>query len=358
MSEQEWLTVSAATVEEAELIGLARLGALREEVEIEVLDEGKKGFLGLGGRAAKIRMRRVVPLVSSAVPAMGRVDVTAASEEAAPVSPEAQPALAAPEPVVVETAVTAPEPTPVSPVSAAETTQERRPGMQATGRQEKSAGTQAAGRAPKPTSGEPKARREKKAGRPKASRKPQDAVRKAPQGDETAAQGELGVAVATAQPTTVEGAPETAAFILEEAKKLLAGFKVQLSLRPDRDEPGVVVLDIRGRDARSLVGRDAHVMESVQHLLRLLVQRRMPGAPEVVVDADGYWERHDRKLRLLAQRTAEQVVQTGRPVRMRPMPARDRRVIHVTLRNDPRVSTESQGSGAQRAVVVMPRREG
>jgi len=346
MNEHEWLTVSAATLEEAELIGLARLGALREEVEIEVLDEGKKGFLGLGGRAAKIRIRRVVPLMSSAAPATGRAEAPA-PEEAQPDLAEAQPIAARPEPAVVEAAAAgAPEPTPPSQVPAGGTMPEKRAGRQAAVHQEK------------PASAGTKPRREKRAEGAKPSRKPQGALKQAPQGGDMAAQGELGAAEATAQPTTLEVAPETAAFILEEAKKLLAGFKVQVMLRPDRDEPGVLVLDIRGRDARSLVGRDAHVMESVQHLLRLLVQRRMPGAPEVVVDADGYWERHDRKLRLLAQRTAEQVAQSGRPVRMRPMPARDRRVIHVTLRNDPRVSTESQGTGAQRAVVVMPRREG
>ncbi len=326
MTENDWLTISAASMEEAELIGLARLGALREEVEIEVLDEGRKGFLGLGGRAAKIRIRRVAFLPVRPASA-GQVDVSP-SPVASPPEPQAPAPLPvmepAPEPqspasisADVEPAPIAPEPAqPVKPVDVSQ-------------RQAKKAAAESAARP-------------KKAAAPRPPQAARAAEAQAPEPP-----------AAPATPVS----PELSAVILEEAGKLLAGFKVQLTLTPDRDEAGVLVLDIRGRDARSLVGRDAHVMEAVQHLLRLLVQRRLPNAPEIVVDADGYWERHDRKLRLLAQRTADQVAQTGRPLRLRPMSARDRRVIHVTLRNDPRVSTESQGSGAQRAVVVTPRRE-
>ncbi len=298
MDEQNWLTISAATLEEAELIGLARLGALREEVEVEVIDEGKKGFLGLGGRPAEIRIRRLVPMMSSASASSGQAGLTPSSVAAA-------------------------APSAVAPSSAP-------------------AGDET------PSAAKPAARRET----PSAG---EGVAETSPAPDLTAALSVLGAPEGEELATAVDSVAAES-FILEEAKQLLAGFRVHVSLGPAADGSGALVLSIRGRDARSLVGRDAHVMEAVQHLLRLLLQRRMPGgAPEVIVDADGYWERHDRKLRQLAQRTADEVARTGRAVRMRPMPARDRRVIHITLRNDPRVSTESQGAGAQRAVVVSPR---
>lgn len=431
MDEHDWLTISAASLEEAELIGIARLGALREEVEIQVLDEGKKGFLGLGSRPAVIRIRRLVPLMSSAAVSSGQGTLTPKAEKPASPSgtadtapatarhhegkPSAPDAAAAPhraEKPAPQGAEAAPrrEQKPATPGADAAPRHAEKPtaqGAEATSRREDKPAAQEGETAPRrgekaapPKTEAAQPRREKAASQP-AGAAPRRAEKSAGSVAEAASQREEKSAVSGAEREAVaapgkgeaakssrrrrkksareaaarhdvaeallagagpEGAPTIAhaptseldLIILEEAQKLLAGFKVQMSLSAAEGEPGTRVLSLRGRDARSLVGRDAHVMEAVQHLLRLLVERRVPDAPDVVVDADGYWERHDRKLRELARRVADEVARTGRPVRLRPMPARDRRVIHVTLREDARVSTESHGSGAQRAVVISP----
>ncbi len=399
MEGEEWQTISAPTLEEAELIGLARLGALREEVEIQVIDEGKKGFLGLGSRPAEIRIRLRVPrmgraaatkarpeLQASAPSAEGAVSsasrpegempsakATQRSEAKAPAVEAAQrsEAKAPAAEAVQRSGAKAPAAEAVQrseakapAAEAAQRSEAKAPAAEAVQRSEaKAPAAEAAPREEKRAAASAKPRREPAPAGETEKKSRRERRRGAEEAETPAAQNETAARLVQSagpegeMPTTTGAASAAEVIILEEAHKLLAGFKVQMTLKPAEDESGTLVLRIHGRDARALVGRDAHVMESVQHLLRLLVQRRAPEAPEVVVDADGYWERHDRKLRELAKRTADEVAKTGRPVRLRPMPARDRRVIHVALRLDPRVTTESQGSGKQRAVVVSPVRE-
>lgn len=389
MENHDWLTISAASLEEAELIGIARLGALREEVEIQVVDEGKKGFLGLGSRPAVIRIRRLVPLMSSGSVSSGQGALPPTPERAgAPSAPTRAATEAAPRREEksarqdTDTALRREPKEARQDADAASLREEKgaRQDAEAAPHREEDAAPQRAEAAPpheeKPaqTGVKPSSHRKaqpvpaaeaaprgketptaEKGDKPQSARRRKKKVARETKPRRDVAEALLAGAAPDAAPVIASApASELDLIILEEAQKLLAGFKVQMSLSAEEDEPGTRVLSLRGRDARSLVGRDAHVMEAVQHLLRLLVERRMPDAPDVVVDADGYWERHDRKLRELARRVADEVARTGRPVRLRPMPARDRRVIHVTLREDARVSTESHGSGAQRAVVISP----
>jgi spoIIIJ-associated protein len=76
-----------------------------------------------------------------------------------------------------------------------------------------------------------------------------------------------------------------------------------------------------------------------------------------VVDVDGYKARREESLRSLAERLAEQAVRTNRRVVLEPMPPHERRIVHLTLRNHPKVTTVSIGEGDRRKVTIIPRNQ-
>jgi spoIIIJ-associated protein len=75
----------------------------------------------------------------------------------------------------------------------------------------------------------------------------------------------------------------------------------------------------------------------------------------VIVDVEGFRRRREQQLRRMARRAAEQAVDRGRTVTLEPMPANERRIIHIELRSHPGVVTESVGIGRQRKVTVIPK---
>jgi spoIIIJ-associated protein len=117
-----------------------------------------------------------------------------------------------------------------------------------------------------------------------------------------------------------------------------------------------LILDVRGEEAESLIGRRGETLAAFQHIVRLVVGRRVGGRFNLVIDVNGYKRQRERSLRRLAQRMAEKAVRTGRTVRLEPMPAYERRIVHLTLRDHPDVTTESVGEGRRRRVTIIPRK--
>ncbi|HHS96482.1 MAG TPA: protein jag [Chloroflexi bacterium] len=228
-----------ANVDEAIAAGLSALGLPRERVQIEVLDEGSPGFLGLGARPARVR---VIPI--------------------APPEPEVASA-----PAEVE-----PEPAP------------------------------------------------------------------------------------TEEPD-LEGIARSVAGELLERLGIEAEVRTRQAEAETEGEVPPLILDIRGEKAEVLIGRRGETLAAFQHIVRLLVGRRMVGRFNLVVDVNGYKRQRERSLRRLARRMAEKAVRTGRTVRLEPMPAYERRIVHLALRDHPDVTTESIGEGKRRRVTIIPRKE-
>lgn len=124
---------------------------------------------------------------------------------------------------------------------------------------------------------------------------------------------------------------------------------------PEEGEPPTVGVDIVGPDLGVLIGRRGDTLAQFQYLITLLVNKRIGGFNRVVVDVGGYKRRREEALLGLADRMAERVAQSRRPLPMEAMPPNERRVIHLALRDHPDVYTESQGEGEQRKVVIYPR---
>jgi spoIIIJ-associated protein len=116
-----------------------------------------------------------------------------------------------------------------------------------------------------------------------------------------------------------------------------------------------LLVDLQGDDLGLLIGRRGETLAALQYLTRLIVSKELDRQVAVVIDVEGYRARRERQLRRLAQRMAEQAMELGRTMVLEPMPASERRIIHLELRDHPRVSTESTGEGAQRKVTIIPR---
>ncbi len=247
---QNSVEVSAPTVEEAIQRGLELLDIAPDQVEIEVLDSGSKGFLGFGSRQVRVRLKR---LTAPSEP-------LAASREA-PAAPSPQP------------------------------------------------------------------------------------VAEVPLPDLTASPTESLLAVRTRQ-------------VLQEILRLLRIENPQIEIRSVEEQHGhhIVQAEIHGQGLDILIGRRAETLQALQYLVSLIVGKEIQDWVHVVLDVEGYRQRREQQLRRLAARMAEHVVRTGRRQVLEPMPAAERRIIHLALRDHPDVTTQSIGEEPNRKVVIIPRR--
>jgi spoIIIJ-associated protein len=249
--ERTTLEVIADSLDEALAQGLAQLGLPKEKVDVEVLDPGSHGFLGIGGRQVRLRLT-----VKEEGPA------GAAGAPRATASPK-----------------------PVSPAKSS----------------------------------------------PKA---------------------------ATAAPA-VEG-DALLDLTRETLHTLLSKMKMDAEIttaygEPDDDGQTPVLVDIRGEDLSVLIGRRSETLNALQYIAGLIVSKQAGHFVQLMVDVEGFRTRREKQLRQLARRMAEQAVSTGKRQVLEPMSPADRRVIHLELRDEASVTTESIGTEPNRKVTIVPR---
>lgn len=142
----------------------------------------------------------------------------------------------------------------------------------------------------------------------------------------------------------------------------LMGIAARVSTRwgeaDDPDDPRPLLVDVRGDDLSLLIGRRGESLAALQYLTRLIVGKEIGSYAPIQVDVEGYRARREKQLRQLARRMAEQAVERDRTMTLEPMPAAERRIIHLELRDHARVYTESVGLGDQRKVTIVPRAAG
>ena len=117
---------------------------------------------------------------------------------------------------------------------------------------------------------------------------------------------------------------------------LLRSMKVSATATPRPQQEGeedTIELDIEGEDSGLLIGRRGETLRALQFTVNLLVGQSTRG--RVILDVEGYRERRYSSLRTLASRVAERVASTGRPITLEPMAPNERRVIHMTLAENP-----------------------
>lgn len=117
-----------------------------------------------------------------------------------------------------------------------------------------------------------------------------------------------------------------------------------------------VLVDVDGDDLGGLIGRRGETLRDLQFLTCLMVSRDLQRWPNLMVDVEHYRARRERTLTDLARRMADQVRKSGESVALEPMPANERRIVHLALRDDVEVFTESIGQGERRKVTIFPKR--
>ena len=265
------LEIIAPTVDEAIEQGLKELGLARDQVEIEILDEGSKGLFGLGNRQARVRLT-----LKNGDMDISRNVTTASAPASQPVAPEQE----------VEEA--------------------EQDDFDSDFEDEK------------------------------------DDVFD----DGTDYASDLENVSAIAKATVLE--------LLE--KMNLPRVTVEATiLQPedDLDRPGIHI-NILGDDLSILIGKQAETLNALQYVTRLIVGKEVGRGVNLVVDVEGYRTRREQNLRNLARRMASQAVKTGRKQMLEPMPANERRIIHLELRDNQDVSTESVGEDPRRKVTIIP----
>lgn len=140
----------------------------------------------------------------------------------------------------------------------------------------------------------------------------------------------------------------------------LMGIKAGVTARIAADlveagEEPPLVLNITGHDLGILIGRRSETLRALQYMLRLMVSKELSSWQPVVVDVESYRVRRRRSLQRLAQQMAERAVASKKRVVLEAMPAYERRLIHVALKDHPAVITKSIGSEENRKVTIIPK---
>lgn len=307
------IDVKAPTLEQAIKEGLERLGLSRNDVIIEIVEEGSRGVLGMGARDAVVRLTPLRPAARPAPPAQPDWPPPT-EEEAASAQPD--------EPVQDDVAPAPPE-----------------------------------APAPAPRREEPAA-----AVPPREERRAEPPVQPAPAPEiEAPVEPSAPARPAAVPDEDLEREAEIARAALEE---LLEHMGVEAEVDVYHAEPAPHedaapwILDVRGNDLGILIGRHGETLNALQYITRLIVSRELQRRANIVVDVEGYKARREDSLEKLAERMAEKAVKSGHTVTLDPMPPNERRVIHVALRQNSRVETESIGAGDSRRVTIVPVNKG
>ena len=172
--------------------------------------------------------------------------------------------------------------------------------------------------------------------------------------------------IASAKGAPSVAKPESPESVEQVAAQCLSGLlermgiqaEVQTRIAPELVEEGEeppLVLDVTGRDLGILIGRRSETLQVLQYMVRLMVSKHFNRWEPVVVDVESYRLRRRRSLQQMAEKMAERAVSTGRRVVLEAMPAHERRLIHLALRDHPKVYTKSIGTDENRKVTIVPK---
>jgi spoIIIJ-associated protein len=124
----------------------------------------------------------------------------------------------------------------------------------------------------------------------------------------------------------------------------------------DENGQAGVLVEVSGDDLSILIGRKSETLNSLQYVTSLIIGKKLAKWVPLSIDVEGYRGRRERQLKQLALRMAEQAVSTGRRQTLEPMPANERRIIHLALRDHPQVVTESTGDEPNRKLTIVPKK--
>lgn len=119
-----------------------------------------------------------------------------------------------------------------------------------------------------------------------------------------------------------------------------------------------LMVEVNGKDLSILIGPQAETLNALQYIASLIVGKELGRSVPLVVDVEGYRMRRAQAIRRMARTMADQAVKSGRRQTLEPMPANERRLVHIELRDHPDVYTESTGEDPRRKVMIIPKELG
>jgi spoIIIJ-associated protein len=145
--------------------------------------------------------------------------------------------------------------------------------------------------------------------------------------------------------------------LLGEVRDLVAsvvgamGFEARVDVY---DANGFIAVDVASDSTALFIGQKGETIDAIQYLVNAAVYRQRPFVKRIVLDAEGYRQRRVEAIQGIAHRTARRALRERRPVELPPMSPAERRVVHIFLKDNPRVTTASEGSGENRRVKISP----
>jgi spoIIIJ-associated protein len=319
-------------VEEAIRAAMAEFSSDLGDLDIEILAQGSRGILGVGGEEA-----RILAAPKSAVAAADTIRTEPAPEvvsaDAAPIDQPDEPAAPAEE-LLADV--------PMETMSSADDQVEE------LARAERSDGGRRT-RGGRGRGGRGRNGRDREHGirEPRADRPPRE-----PRSDRPSREPSPFVSGKPLEELSEEerATLETAQTVLTEMLSLM-GIEGTVEVASGGETSR---LNVRGDDLGTLIGRRGEKLASLQHIVNLIVGRREGQHHRIAIDVENYRGRREDQLRDVADRAAKRVLQTGKIIQLEAMPAVERRIVHMALLENPRVRTQSVGVEPNRRIVVLP----
>jgi spoIIIJ-associated protein len=308
MSEpNEAIEVTAPSVDEAIKQALDQLGASEDDVIIHVLSTPRSGVLGLGARQARVRVERRAPQ-------------------------GARSGVMSPPP--------APPPRAHTQQRAAEQPREREAPREQDQLRERNQAPERDRRRDQPPPSRPSSGPAQRRSDAAASRH-----------EEGPSGGDDDGSEAGRKAVGLDEQAREATAILAHVLELM-GERGELTVT-EEDSEGIE-LAIKGDGSGLLIGRHGQTLDSLEYLVNRILARRVKDAVPITVDTESYRERRRRQLHRMALSMAEQTKREHASVTLDPMPPRDRRIVHLALKDDPLITTRSTGDGFLRVVEIIP----
>lgn len=150
---------------------------------------------------------------------------------------------------------------------------------------------------------------------------------------------------------------ETPEELLDEIREIVSsildamGFAARIEVY---DAGGFIAADVAPDNTALFIGQKGETIDALQYIVNVAAFKDRPFFKRVVLDAEGYRQRRVEAIQGMAHRTARRAIRERRTVELPPMNSSERRVVHLFLSENPRVTTESEGSGDNRRVKISP----
>lgn len=174
---------------------------------------------------------------------------------------------------------------------------------------------------------------------------------------------EAAPATAETEPAAVSATPEAAAgedafvdSLVKTVTEILGAMDMNAKPVVKSVSAEEVEVNLEGSDVAILIGKHGQTLDALQYLISIAANKGYEKTRRVILDAEGYRQRHKESLEKIAREYAKGVKERGQEAELEPQSARDRRIIHMALADDPDVYTYSEGAGDNRHVVISPKK--